>query len=364
MRLQTIIRCLAITLAAIGSSVRVVLPATLDDGAGPVTYRVTACLIAERSQTAPKCEIPVLPGNATAAELAAAHARRALFFADLQRFRDAASEMDEALKLDRSADLLHLSARIAFGMRQYDRAGRDVAAALQLAPADPRIRATHAGLRALLGDTDAALTEFNTVLREHPGQLYALRQRAQILLSTGEIRAALDDLDVALALDEADIDTRLLRAQARMTLGRYGAAVDDLSAALEREPRRLDLVTARAQAYDFAGDDAKALSDYTAVLGPPGGKPLYAIAGDLLGRYLMRRALIFVRTKQFDAAATDMMKAIEAGGTSAVLRVEVYLRQHGFPDIALDGRASDALLDAIRACFRLDACSQELVRHS
>jgi len=272
--------------------------------------------------------------------------------------------MDEALKLDRSPDILHLSARIAFGMWQYDRAGRDLAAALQLAPADARIRATHAGLRAFLGDTDAALTEFNAVLREDPGQLYARKQRAQILLSTGDISAAVDDIDVVLTLDEADINSRLLRAQVRMTLGQYRTAVDDLTMALEREPRRLDLLTARAQAYDLAGDDAKALDDYTAVLGAPGGKPLYAIAGDLLGRYLMRRALIFVRTKQFDAAATDMTKAAEPGGTPSVLRLEVYLRQHGYPDIALDGRASDALVNAIRACFRLDACLQGLAEHS
>jgi hypothetical protein len=78
----------------------------------------------------------------------------------------------------------------------------------------------------------------------------------------------------------------------------------------------------------------------------------------------MRRALIFVRTKQFDAAATDMTKAAEAGGTPSVPRLEVYLRQHGYPDIAFDGRTSDALVNAIRACFRRDACSQGLPKHS
>lgn len=106
------------------------------------------------------------------------------------------------------------------------------------------------------------------------------------------------------------------------------------------------------------------LADYSAILGAPGNKPFYAIAGDLLGRYLMQRATIFMRMKQFDAAATDMTKAVEAGGTASVLRPQVYLRQHGFPDIAIDGRPSDALVDAIRACFRLNGCSQGLVRHS
>ena len=59
-----------------------------------------------------------------------------------------------------------------------------------------------------------------------------------------------------------------------------------------------------------------------------------------------------------------MTKAAEPGGTPSVLRLEVYLRQHGYPDIALDGRASDALVNAIRACFRLDACLQGLAEHS
>lgn len=70
MRPEMIIRCMVIALAAIGGAIRLALAMPISDDAGPVQHRMTACLIAEHSHTGPKCEIPPLPDNAPAAELA------------------------------------------------------------------------------------------------------------------------------------------------------------------------------------------------------------------------------------------------------------------------------------------------------
>jgi hypothetical protein len=45
-----------------------------------------------------------------------------------------------------------------------------------------------------------------------------------------------------------------------------------------------------------------------------------------------------------------------------VLRVQVFLRGNGFPDVPLDGRDSPALRHAIASCFGLNACFQGVIK--
>jgi hypothetical protein len=57
-----------------------------------------------------------------------------------------------------------------------------------------------------------------------------------------------------------------------------------------------------------------------------------------------------------------MIRSIEQGGKSSVLRAEVFLRANGFPDVGLDGKESETLRRALTACFGLNGCFDRIRR--
>jgi hypothetical protein len=74
----------------------------------------------------------------------------------------------------------------------------------------------------------------------------------------------------------------------------------------------------------------------------------------------MQRALLLVHQKHFLDAASEMADALNAGGKSAVLRVQIFLRRNGFAQTPLDGRDSSELRQSLEACFGLDACFHKI----
>jgi hypothetical protein len=129
---------------------------------------------------------------------------------------------------------------------------------------------------------------------------------------------------------------------------------------LKESPRRFDILTARAMAYEAIGDDQAALDDYDAILGPIAGPPNIVMKEDKLAKYHMQRALILIRLKRFSDASADMMNSISAGGRRSVLRAQVYLRQNGFPETPLDGQDSAGLRAALKSCFGLNSCFENI----
>jgi Tfp pilus assembly protein PilF len=330
---------------------------------GPIEMAITPCLIASKRPGAQPCDMPGLPPDASPDDIVAARIARANHLIDLQNLKGALAEVDAALAVDPSAlGALHLSARLALSLRDLARAERDLAVALQQAPDDPDIRATHAAWLEFMPSPVLALHEYDAIIATHPEHVHARLARAKIHVSWDEGAAALKHLDVVLALQPDNFDAWILRANAHMLEHQPRAAAAAYSTALQQRPTDLSAVAGRAAALALMGDSEAALRDYDQILGSPGSPSRYAIAGDDFGRYLMQRALLLAKMKRFGDAATDMANAVHAGGPQSVLRAQIYLRQNGFPDIPLDGRTTDALSSALEACFRLDACTQGLVR--
>ena len=58
----------------------------------------------------------------------------------------------------------------------------------------------------------------------------------------------------------------------------------------------------------------------------------------------------------------DFDALVGSGGARAILRIQVYLRRSGFPDVPVDGKRSDAFDDAVKACFINEACGRGLAQ--
>jgi predicted Zn-dependent protease len=324
--------------------------------AGFVGTPSTPCLLAKYGQGQP-CAEPQLPDGGDVRQLIAARLSRARFFIETHELKRALTEADAAVELDEgNVSARHLAARLSMSLGDMARAEQEIAIALRQSPDDVDVRATNAVRLQSLSAPTEALRAFDDILAQHPDHAFSREARAKLLLTMGRARDAVADLDVLLADGHPKAVLWSLRATADLALNDPRRAVADYAKAMEDQPGSLILLTGRATAYELAGDDAGALRDLDTILGPIGDKPNYAIGGDQLAKYRTQRALLLVRLKRFADAASEMANALTAGGRPAILRTQVFLRQNGFPQIALDGRDSDALRTALQSCFGLNAC--------
>ncbi len=336
--------------------------------AGPIEQRITPCRIAKLNpRQGPPCEPPALSTSQDPDERAAAHLRRASFFLEVFEFNSARTEIDAGLAIaPNDFELRLLSARVAITM--HDSSGldtataeRDLSIALKLNPTDPDARATFVDFMGTRATPEMRRREYDFILALHPRHVYSRKARARMLQELGRHREALEDFDVVLSMEPDNARYLERRAVSHLALNDPEAAAADLSHALRLDPRNIILRTARATAYELAGEDEKALADYDAILGPTGGPLKSALGGDRLGKYRMQRALVLVRLMKLDQAAVEMASGL-AEGKSTILRAQVFLRQSGFPLLPLDGRDSPELRQALRECFGMKMCFQEIRR--
>jgi predicted Zn-dependent protease len=324
--------------------------------AGIIEVFNNACLLAKYGQGQP-CAEPTLPDSGDTHALAAAHLARARFFIAMHELKKALGEADAALELaPADVSVRHLVVRLAMSTGDMPRAAREMSTALRQSPDDADLRTTNAVRLEILSAPGEALRELDNVLAKHPDLAFARETRAKLLLTMGRPKDAAADLDVLLASDNPRPVLWSLRGTADLALNEPRRAVADFTKAMEGQTAGIVPLTARATAYTLAGDDAGALRDLDAILGPIGGRPNYAIAGDQLAKYRTQRAFVLVRLGRAPDAATEMANALDAGGRRAILRAQVFLRQNGFPEIALDGHDSDGLRGALQACFGLKSC--------
>jgi tetratricopeptide (TPR) repeat protein len=338
-------------------------PAALADDGRPLSGafhpRTTPCLLA-KYRGGQVCDPPSISEAAGTKEQVAARIARAHFFVDMQQLPLAVAEADAALKLDAdNADVRHLVARLALTTGDFTRAEREVNEALTRRFYDLNIRATRAEYLETNGAPDDAVREHSLVLLFDPRNRFSRTSRAKIYLRYGEFRAAIRDLD-ALLIEHLDPNFLVMRASALLALNEPAKAIDDYSASLEIDPGRLHILMKRANAFLSLSNDEAALRDLDTILGPVGGKPNYAIGGAELAKMRFQRANILRRLKRHADAATDAMTAVSGEGVPAVLRAQTFLRRNGFPEMPLDGKESDSLKAALRACFGINSCFDKL----
>jgi Tfp pilus assembly protein PilF len=342
-----------------------------DPGAGPVIGRLTKCLIAHAKGHDEACPEPTLaPNDASRPKRVASHLARANYYIEIQQLEKALAETDAAIAVDpNNAGAHHLAARLLMVLGGGERAQREVILARKLAPNDPAIHVTYAIM--LLGrQADfESLKELKAIVAAHPHYLFAREQLAQLLMQFGQsnserrfYEAALAQYDFVIRQSRPDANLLARRAEALLATGEPKTAAADLSEALKLDPDRSDLLLARANAYVVAELDERAVNDFTLLLTITDGSPRYSLEENQRAIILSKRANAFVRLHRFDEAADDVIAALNFGGARAVLRAQVFLRGSGFPNTPIDGKDSPALRESVRACFGLNACFQGVMQ--
>jgi tetratricopeptide (TPR) repeat protein len=324
--------------------------------AGPIrSFGGTTCNAGIVAVMRGECDPPPVDSALAPEQRSQARVERARELLSIPRLDQAIRELDTAIADDpRNSVALLLRGRLKISTR-VDEAIADMDRVLQLDPDNSSAHATKAFV--LRGQNDEwALAEATKALAQDPRNADAFWIRASVLADLGKLTEAEQDLNAAIAL-EPDVSRALLRrAEIRAQIGKTDDAVRDASAvlALGRDSIALQL---RAVIRGRSGDYAGALDDLNAILGPPEERRDAPILPYMVDMYV-QRALALTRTGQVAAARRDLDTIIKLGGPRAVLQMQIYLRGHGFPDLALDGKRSDQLDDALTACFINDACGR------
>ena len=350
-----------------GPSIR--LPAS-DGDAGKLLLTASPCYFAAQQHRGKPCEEPkAAPADAAVADRVFADLNRAVFDIEMQQPEQALKETGAALALDGdNADARHLAARLAYTLLDIDRAEREIIIARRLKPHDPRIGTTYADILIARRANREAVGVFDDVIRSHPDYLFAREERATLFTHLGQCcargnyRVALDDYEYLIRHKAPDPVLLAKRAAINLAVGETKLAAADLSAALQLVPDRVDLLIERAQAYAKLGQDESAVKDYDAILADAApGTPLHAMPDNKRARLLVQRAQSLVELKRFADAVKDAVAAMSVGGKAAILRAEILLRRHGFPDVPIDGENSATLRQALGACFGLKTCYQPVI---
>jgi tetratricopeptide (TPR) repeat protein len=296
-------------------------------------------------------------------ELASAHIARAKTLVSLARMEEAQNAANAAVQADpRNVDALTFRARLALSMLQSAAAERDLNAALILDARNPVLLATRAEVLLGKGETRAALQDVMAAQELRPGDFDVLWIKARVYMALGQLDRAEEDLGRALLVEPDERRARLFRAQARLRRGKFQDAVEDASVILQKHPDPSALEV-RAIANTALDRRAEAVNDLDAMLGPA-GDPMPGFIGPHFDGLRMQRIMLLAQLGRHAEAAKDIETLLSTSGKPDMLRLQVYLRQHGFPDVALSGERTSVFDDALKACLLNQACARGLSRRS
>lgn len=303
------------------------------------------------------CNPPPVDPSLPAEEKAKAGVARAIALISRGKMRFAYPEVDQALKDDpKSIAALVLRARIAATVGAPNGAPEQVVdASLAVAPNDPDLLATKAFL---LQDNPGVALEFvNKSLAIDPNSADALWIRSNILIRTNSFEEAERDLARAVTINPGLPNLAQNLAELRARLGRPNPGANDMRPAARGDFRMAQI---RAVERGSAGDFAGAVQELTFVLGEP-GKPesLLPVTPQFTDLYI-QRALALTRIGRADDARRDLDTIVKYGGIRAILRLQIFLRAHGFGDIPVDGQRTASFDSAMETCFLRDNCANVL----
>ena len=280
------------------------------------------------------CDPPSLDtAGLSAPALTSARVERARKLIALLRLDAAKEELGKAIAAAPAAvEALHLRARLRLSMRDLKGAEQDLDAALKADPGNAPVRSSLAYLHLQMRRWPEALREIDIALAAMPDDPDARWIRASTLIAVGQRDKAEQDLDIALR-DPGNIRARETRAVLHLRENRLEAAVADadrVQAARPGDPTTLNL---RAVANLAVGKTDEALADLAKLIGPPGGPYQMPPQYQDFGKLTYQRAMLLASVGRRDEAMKDVAYVLDKGGIRAVLRLQIFLRHNGMPDV-------------------------------
>jgi len=175
----------------------------------------------------------------------------------------ALSDLNEAIRLDPTADAYCHRGMIRQEMKNYDEAIADFEESLRLAPSVPITYNNRALAWDALGRYNEAILDYNEAIRIDPNIAGVYYNRGGTWTRLNQLDKAVVDFDQAIRLDPKHAFAYSARGWARCLNGDFDKAVIDLDAALRIEPTLAWSYHRRGFVWFCKGDYDKAISDYS-----------------------------------------------------------------------------------------------------
>ncbi len=206
---------------------------------------------------------------------------------------------------------------------------------------------------------DQAITDLNAAVSLKPGDTDILFARALYYSGIHDTERAFTDLSASLSIAPNDVRARLLRADVQLARQDFNSASFDADQVLASDPLNFQALLIKAKARAGAGDDTGALESYTLLLDRSGiGLSLFI---PQFRDAMLARARLFVKLGRFADASRDLQSILAQGGQHAILRLQLFLHDNGFPNIEITGIRSPAFDVALGTCFADKTCGPNLV---
>lgn len=184
-----------------------------------------------------------------------------------------------------------------------------------------------------LGETKAALEDYNRAVELFPEYPVAYNNRGNLLLALGQLKEAMKDFDRALLLAPSFAAAYSNRGNAKMKLGEPAAALADFTKAIELMPASAPPLSGRGLAYLAEGKPHAAIRDFSR-----------AVSADARFASAYRnRAEARMAVGQRDDAIEDLSRAIAFDANNGELYV---VRGYAY---LISGNTASAIKDFSRA---------------
>ncbi|MCA9260570.1 MAG: tetratricopeptide repeat protein, partial [Planctomycetales bacterium] len=210
------------------------------------------------------------------------------------------------------AEALGLRARL---QKDRDKALRDFAQALELAPDDSSFLLSRAVYLRERQELEQALADVEIVLQDEPDAPAALLLKGELLQEAGRLDEALATFDRLSKSQPKLLEAYQHRGEIYRAQGEFKKAVKEFTMVLQLRPGVILTLLHRAEAHLLDGDNAGALADVEAALAQQPG----LVAGHRL------RAQALVNNERFAEAIDEMQALVKALPEDTEIRMQLAL---------------------------------------
>ncbi|MCM1981542.1 tetratricopeptide repeat protein [Lyngbya confervoides] len=226
---------------------------------------------------------------------------RGLALSSLQRYEEAIADYTQAIQLDPKATKVYYNRGIAFyNLKRHEEAIADYTQVLQIDPKYTQAYNNRGTAFGALNRYEEAIADFNQAIQIDPKLIQAYYNRGVAFYTLKRYEEAIADFNQAIQIDPKLIQAYNNRGVVYADLNRYEEAIADYNQAIQIDPKLAPAYSNRGNTFADLNRNEEAIADYTqAILINPKDASAY-----------YNRGVVYADLNRYEEAIADYNQAI------------------------------------------------------